>query len=165
MWDSVTGEQLVELTGHTGRVSGAVFSPDGARILTTGVSDGSARVWDSVTGEQLVALTCHTGRVSCAVFSPDGARILTTDGDGTLRIWDTLSGEQVLWQLEGLPDGELAVWSVPDHKLLGATPDAWRWLGWSDLVDGVLTRLPAETYGDLPGLGDIPARRALLARG
>jgi hypothetical protein len=54
--------------------------------------------------------------------------------------------------MEQLPEGEVAVWSVPEHELLGASPGAWRWLGWLVPVDGAMQRLPAETYGDLPPL-------------
>src|SRR5262249_35528599 len=42
-----TGEPLV-LRGHEGIVTSAVFSPDGARIVTTS-EDKTARVWSDVT--------------------------------------------------------------------------------------------------------------------
>ena len=151
VWDAATGETLYVLTGHTGAVVGGVFSPDAARILTTS-RDGTARVWDAATGETLYVLTGHTDRVVGGVFSPDAARILTTSWDGTARVWDAATGEQIGWQLEQLPERQLVVWSVPDHRVLGASPDAWRWLGWLAPVDGVLTRLPAETFGALPPL-------------
>jgi WD domain, G-beta repeat len=135
--------------------------PDAVRIRTTGFG-GAARVWDSVTGEQLLELSGYLGGVSDGAFSPDGSRVLTVGRDRTLRVWDAVTGDQVPWQLEDLPDGQVAVWSAPERELLGATPEAWRWLGWGELVDGVRSRLPAETYGDLPRLEDIPACRALL---
>ncbi|HSV65431.1 MAG TPA: hypothetical protein VLJ59_05920, partial [Mycobacteriales bacterium] len=152
VWDAGTGEPLLSLTGHTGWVLGCGYSLDGARLLTAG-EDGTARVWDAGTGELLLSLTGHTREVWGCGYSPDGARILTASHDGTARVWDAGTGDQIGWQLEQLPDGELALWSIPARTLLGASPGAWRWLGWQVPIDGVLTRLPAESFGDLPPLG------------
>jgi WD40 repeat protein len=132
-------------------VSGGGWSPDGARLLTTSW-DGTARVWDAATGDLLLTLTGHTRAVSGGGWSPDGARLLTTSWDGTARVWDAATGEQIGFEAEHLPNGEVAVWSAPDHHLLGASPGAWRWLGWLVSVDGALTRLPAETFRALPPL-------------
>src|SRR5215471_15081226 len=56
---------LLTLTGHTGAVSSASFSPDGWRVLT-GSYDRTARVWDARTGAELLALKGHTGLVMWA---------------------------------------------------------------------------------------------------
>jgi WD40 repeat protein len=132
-------------------VWGGGFSPDGTRIVTTS-SDGTARVWDAATGQVQLTLTGHTGWVRGGGFSPDGTRIVTAGDDGTARVWDAATGQQTGWELQHLPDGELSVWSVPDRRLLGATPGAWRWLGYVATVDGVRVVLPAETPGPLPAL-------------
>ena len=60
VWDPATGEQLQQLTGHTGRVNGVAWAPDATRLASAG-DDGSVRVWDPATGEQLQQLTGHTG--------------------------------------------------------------------------------------------------------
>jgi WD40 repeat protein len=44
LWDR-DGKPLVTLQGHTGPVTGAVFAPDGGRILTAS-EDTTARLWD-----------------------------------------------------------------------------------------------------------------------
>ncbi|ONH59310.1 hypothetical protein CcI49_17915 [Frankia sp. CcI49] len=115
-----------------------------------------ARVWDAVSGQELLTLTGHGRRVWDGVWSPDGSRILTVSDDGTMRIWDAVDGRPVGWRLEHLPRGELAVWSVTDRHLLGATPNAWRWLGWQVPSGGEPVRLPAETWGPLPPLSQTP---------
>jgi len=140
--------QLI-LTGHTDGVWSGGFSPDGARLLTTS-GDRSARVWDASTGQVQLILAGHTDGVRGGGFSRSGSRILTTSDDRTARVWDTSTGEQVEWQLQHLPDGEVSVWSIPDHRLLSATSGAWRWLGYVACVDGVRVVLPAETAGALP---------------
>src|SRR5271157_5366921 len=76
---------------HEGDVTSAVFSPDGARILTAS-ADRTARLWDGGSGKLLATLQ-HEGPVSSAVFSPDGARILTASADRTARLWDGGSGK------------------------------------------------------------------------
>ena len=76
---------------HEGEVTSAVFSPDGARILTAS-ADNTARLWDGGSGK-LLATFQHEGDVSSAVFSPDGARILTASADKTARLWDGGSGK------------------------------------------------------------------------
>src|SRR5271165_6007407 len=76
---------------HEGDVTSAVFSSDGARILTAS-ADRTARLWDGGSGK-LLATFQHEGPVSSAVFSPDGARILTASWDKTARLWDGGSGK------------------------------------------------------------------------
>jgi hypothetical protein len=61
-------------------------------------------------------------------------------------------GEQTGWQLQHLPEGQVSIRSVPDHRLLGATSGAWRWLGYVTTVNGLPVVLPAETAGALPPL-------------
>jgi WD40 repeat protein len=82
----VMDRPLATLTGHTGAVNSAVFSPDGTRIVTAS-SDKTARVWDAQDGRLLSTLTGHTAAVDPAIFSPDGTRVVTASQDGTARIF------------------------------------------------------------------------------
>jgi len=79
------------LTGHTGALYDAAFSPDGKRIVTAS-ADHTAQVWDAETGHPLTTLIGHTGPVNDAAFSPDGKRIITASEDATARVWDADSG-------------------------------------------------------------------------
>jgi pentapeptide repeat protein/WD40 domain-containing protein len=159
IWDAATGQPHLTLSGHTNRVASGAWSPDGTRLRTTS-GDNTARIWDATTAQPHLTLTGHTNRVASGAWSPDGTRLLTTSRDNTARIWDATTGQLVGWQLGQLPDSELAVWSSPEHELLGASEGAWRWLGWLVPQDGRLVRLPAETWGTLPPL-DPPAATPL----
>ena len=82
------------LRGHRGPVTGAAFSPDATRVVTSS-DDGTAAVWDARSGRRLRVLRGHEGRVLSAAFSPDGRLILTAGADGTARLWDAGTGRAV----------------------------------------------------------------------
>src|SRR5947209_19877902 len=82
------------LKGHTDRVWGVAFSPDGKTVLT-GSLDRTARVWDAVTGQEKAKLEGHTGSVTWLAFSPDGERVLTGSWDKTARVWDAHTWQEM----------------------------------------------------------------------
>lgn len=91
-------EQRIGLGGHNGDVNSAVFSPDGACVVTASV-DGTARVWRADGAGEPVVLRGHNGDVMSAVFSSDGARVVTASMDGTVRVWRADgTGEPVVLQ-------------------------------------------------------------------
>jgi WD40 repeat protein len=109
--DAATGRNIQTLQGHTDRVTSAVFSGDGRRILTAS-HDGTARVWDAVTGATLRTLAGHRW-TSSAAFSPDGALVLTSDSDGA-RIWDATTGAEL--HRRDTPFGVLSASFSPDGR-------------------------------------------------
>ena len=140
------------LGGHSSWVSAVAWSPDGHHILTVS-GDRTARIWDATTGDNTLTLT-HTTSVSDVGWSPDGHHILTASDDGTARIWDATTGEQVRFFIAVLPEGECAVLTPDQTRVIGASPSAWRWLGrYAVHPDGTLERIPAEIDGPLPPLG------------
>jgi WD40 repeat protein len=121
LWDIETGEVLKTLEGHTDRVFGLAFSPDGV-LLASGsgmgpsdVSDYTLKIWDVDSGRELHALQGHSGDIHAVAFSPDGTLVASASTDYTVRLWNVGSGELVhtLWHRDGLwdvtfsPDGEL----------------------------------------------------------
>ena len=140
------------LGGHSSLVSAMAWSPDGHHILTAS-DDGTARIWDATTGDNTLTLT-HTYPVSAVAWSPDGHHILTGSQDGTARIWDATTGEQVRFFIAVLPEGECAVLTPDQTRVIGASPYAWRWLGrYAKHPGGALERIPVEVDGPLPPLG------------
>ena len=158
IWDATTGDNTLTLTRTDPvtavalSVSAVAWSPDGHHILTAS-GDGAARIWDATTGDNTLTLT-RTDPVTAVAWSPDGTHILTASEDGTARIWDATKGEQVRFFIAVLPEGECAVLTPDQTRVIGASPYAWRWLGrYAKHPGGVLERIPVEIDGPLPPLG------------
>jgi WD40 repeat protein len=62
------------------------FSPDGKRLASAAVWDGTVKLWDAQTGQELLNLKVG-GHVNSLAFSPDG-HWLAGDPGGTVTIWD-----------------------------------------------------------------------------
>jgi len=109
---------LLRLKDAKLRVSAAVFSGDGQRVLLLG-SDGSARFWDSTSGELDEPLSIHDGRIDGAVLSRDQRSVLTWSADATVRLWAIDSGKPIM---PALPhDGERvngAVFNSDETRIL-----------------------------------------------
>ena len=84
---------LVSSFSYRDMVVDAVFSPDGARILTASW-DKTAKLLDATSG-RLLGVFAHQGTVNTATFSPDGARILTASADHSAKLWDVASGKLI----------------------------------------------------------------------
>ena len=153
IWDAATGDNTLTLT-HKASVTAVAWSPD-ARHILTGSDDGTARIWDTTTGDNTLTLTLtHTDWVRAVAWSPNGHHILTASRDRIARIWDATKGEQVRFFIAFLPEGECAVLTPDQTRVIGASPYAWRWLGrYAKHPGGVLERIPVEIDGPLPPLG------------
>lgn len=145
IWKAATAEKGAALSGHTGAVTGAVFSPEPQRLrICTSGADHLARIWDE-QGNILLTLAGHTGAITGAAWSPDGRRVATCSEDRTARIWDAENGSplQVLrghtGQVNGIswsPDGRslatagadqsVRLWNPANGELRAVLSGHWR---------------------------------------
>jgi WD40 repeat protein len=90
----------MNLQSHTRVIASAVFTPDGAFVLTSSL-DSTAKIWRCDSERCWKTLKGHTSPVPSAVFSPAGAWVLTGSDDNTAKIWSCDSGE-CLKTLQGI---------------------------------------------------------------
>jgi WD40 repeat protein len=88
------GPEIVPQLGHTGRILGVAFSPDGKLVATASV-DHTAALWSAETGAMLRRLEGHANAVGSVAFSPDGKQVLTGSVDNTAVLWETATGKAV----------------------------------------------------------------------
>jgi WD40 repeat protein len=116
IWDTTTGEKVLELVGHTDGSVGVNWSPDGTRLATTS-ADTTVRVWDATTGEELIVFTGHTEFVFDVSWSPNGKRLVSGDAAGMVRVWEAANGQEV--DVYRAPGGVLtANWSSDGTRVV-----------------------------------------------
>ncbi len=119
LWDR-KGRILAEFEVNAEDVTSAVFSPDGAYILTASW-DNTAKLWDR-KGRIIAEFKGHTNTVRSAVFSPDGASILTASDDNTAKLWNRKG--QLMAELKGhTRPVKSAVFSPGGAAILTASSD------------------------------------------
>ena len=116
VWDSATGEEIMSLSGHEGRIKSVAVSPDGKQIVS-GSFDKTIKLWDASSGRELRTLLGHKDLVLQVAYSPDGSRIVSGSSDRTVRVWDPLTGKQ----LKNIPMDDQAIIAAtysPDGKYI-----------------------------------------------
>jgi len=88
LWEVASGGRVRRvLRGHAATVTGVAFSPDGRRLVSSGI-DG-VKIWDPSIGAELLSLPLQGDGAWHVAFSPDGKSIAAAGGDGIVTIWKT----------------------------------------------------------------------------
>jgi WD40 repeat protein len=142
------------LNGYNGWIQTCAFSPQGDRLVSTGLDSNMVRLWDIQTGELLMTFNGHEAGVLSCAFSPQGDRVISTGMDSTLRLWDAQTGS--LLRIHAFTDIHArepghAVFDAENNHLIEACGDIWRTLAWVRRgPDGWPERLPLEIFGPMP---------------
>ncbi|HRQ37127.1 MAG TPA: TIR domain-containing protein [Chloroflexota bacterium] len=134
VWDTTTGQAVIDPIRPASRVSDIIFTPDGNHFVTA-EDHGRVQFYNSSTGEA-ENLFPHNEAVYTLAFSADG-RYLATGTDNAARVWNVNTGrlEADLFHnrpvrslafspnsnflLTGSEDGNLRIWELGTWHELG----------------------------------------------
>lgn len=124
------------MTGHTGAIMEAHFSPDGSNLFTCS-TDKTLSIWDIRTTQRIRKLKGHNGFVNSCQGSRRGTQMLVSGADdNTIKLWDSRkryavqtydNGYQVTavcyndtaeCVITGGLDNELKVWDIRKKEIL-----------------------------------------------
>ena len=91
VWDSVTGGEILPLSGHESRVSAVSWSPKGKNRLASAGNETTVRVWNAETGEEAPTLGGHRGEVRDVAWSRDGGLAVSSGATGALCLVGPMS--------------------------------------------------------------------------
>ena len=119
IWDVMTKQSLITLTGHEQVPGQTAFNSDGKRLASV-EPDGTIIVWDLATGEAEESFAVDR-RVSNApiFFSPDGTRLAVATGDDIVT-------SDLTWHMAPLKIATTWQWSAsfsPDGTRLASGTD------------------------------------------
>jgi len=145
VWDVGTGQETLNLKGHTGYVWSVAFSPDGKRLASAS-TDETVKVWDTGTGQESLTLRGHTSIVSSVAFSSDGKRLASASWDGTVKVWDAGTGQEIP-TLKRRTNSVLCVAFSPDGMRLASASNDGTVRVWADETGPETLTLKGHTGG------------------
>jgi len=85
------GKTIRTFTGHTGPITGMVYHPAGALLISTS-KDRTVKLWNAVApqpaSQALKSLDGHTAWIEGVALFDQGTKIATVGADQTVRTWD-----------------------------------------------------------------------------
>jgi WD40 repeat protein len=118
--------------GHSGEVTGAVFSPDGKHVVSSG-RFGVIVVWETANGRELRRFPVPGKQIISLAHHPQKGQIVTGSWKGEISVWDAGTGTLI----NDVKIAEMSVNSVaysPDGTKIAAAS-----------FDGTVTVLAAES--------------------
>ncbi|MBD2168830.1 HNH endonuclease [Calothrix membranacea FACHB-236] len=114
LWNTLTGELLHILPGHSLRVNKLVFSNDGHILASVG-NEGIVKIWNPHTGELLNKLNINAFDIA---ITPDN-KYLVVSGKAGIKIWN-LQNEQLVNALSETSDFIRCLAIHPKKTILAA---------------------------------------------
>jgi sterol desaturase/sphingolipid hydroxylase (fatty acid hydroxylase superfamily) len=106
VWDAISGQQKLVLTGHKRGVRSVAVGGDG-KLVVSGSFDQTLTVWDLLARQERFTRSGQSGVLGVAIGA-GAKRIVSGSALGSVRIWDAVTGAQT----GTLPGGVGAITSV-----------------------------------------------------
>ena len=119
---TITGQMATPVLDHGGPMHWADFSPDGRKVLTTGLTP-YVRVWNAERGEQLMQLDIGSQPVRVAQWSMDGRFIVARSDERAARVWDSITGEAVTPIFKHASEVRYAILAQQNRLITLSQPD------------------------------------------
>ncbi|MGJ3238335.1 MAG: sortase domain-containing protein [Anaerolineae bacterium] len=142
VWDTASGELLMQTEGHSDWITALTFSPNGVQIIS-GSRDNTIRAFNADSGALIGVIGGHDDDVTAVTMSPDGVYIVSGGRDGYIKVWDTRTGalvetldhfDQAVWHLAFDPSGIFLASASEDGTI-------WLWGLWDPYHTSWLKRL------------------------
>ena len=104
--------------GHSGRVNGLTWSPNGQRIASVSY-DRSMQVWDPITSKKFIIHRNVSAGMNAVAWSPDGRYLASGANDKMVQVWDAVTRNNI-FSYRGHSGYVTAVAWSPDAKLLAS---------------------------------------------
>ncbi len=135
IWDAISGRWVETLTGHSGRVWSAAWSPDSSRLVSAGCQErnednsamytcieGEIIIWNLVTATNIQTINLNSNEYVNVTWLPDGNRLASISADDKLSLWDATTGTllQTLSGYTGNVQSKAQSWSPDGNRLASA---------------------------------------------
>jgi len=88
-------DEIVQLKGHTKRVTGLVISRDRQTVVSAS-DDRTIRVWNPADGSCRCTIAGHNDLSGAVAVTPDGRRVVGASGGNRLTVWDAETGRELI---------------------------------------------------------------------
>lgn len=162
LWDAVSGQLVMSLAGHSGKLTASRFRADGNLMLTAS-EDKHVRTWDPRRGVS-VAFQAPDEMLDGA-FAPDMTSVVGACKNGKLLVWDVRKPDVTTMEIDAHgTDWVTACAIAPEGRQVltcrWGRPCCW----FSALASSLARRTRARPVGAVGAVGACPCARAAGAR-
>jgi hypothetical protein len=166
LWDTATGQDAGELTGHTNGIETLAFSPDGKLLASGGSGQNPVRVWNVASRKLEATLKTDVATFAGALAFSDGNQTLVSMRGDVVQLWDVAHARLTATFTKNTVD-VLAVGFGPGRVALAAgggdptvlwdvaTKQPWRTLSIGDPSKGIAFGPDAKALATGDGNGDV----------